>query len=215
MFLSLHELPLALKAVGIVAGVLGAVLFVWLGWHALRRVLDSPRIPLGGATYFILGLLCVGLLAVAAVPLGVGQLLREHALVDGAGTRVAEVRCTPAGAGKVRISFTPTRSPDGAAEQVESAGPDCRLSAELVTLRSLPARLGLGALVRVTNVGEATRPSGLPSWALPGPNSPPPFPMALLVRQARVTSVQAAADAGAIYHLVASPHGVTLERAGG
>src|SRR5215213_11986853 len=100
---SLHEIPVALKTIGVVAGVVGAILFLWLIWHALRRVIDSPRVPMSRATYTVLGLVCLVLLAVAAFPFGVGRLLRDHARVDGAQrTRVAEVRCAPAAKGKVR-----------------------------------------------------------------------------------------------------------------
>ena len=212
---SLHEIPFALKSVGFVAGVLGIVLFLWLGWHALRRVLDSPRVPLSGATYFVLGVLCLALLVVAAVPLGVAQVLRQHARVNGDRTQVGEVRCTKAGAGKVRITFVRAGGGDSPPEQVESTGPSCRLSAEVVTLRGLPARLGLGTLVRITRMGEAARPSDVPAWLLPAPDVPPPFPFALLVRGSRLTALQATPDERAVYQLVATPAGVALERAGG
>jgi hypothetical protein len=155
----IHEVPIALSVAGTVAGVAGAVLLVWLVWHAFRRVVDSPRIPLSNATYFVLSLVCAALLAVGLVRLGIGRLLRDHARLDanGSKTRVAEVRCTPGAAGKVRITFAPVGAA-GAPEQFESAGPSCQVSAELVTMRALPARLGVGTLVRVTRVGEAPRP---------------------------------------------------------
>jgi hypothetical protein len=213
---TLHEIPVALKTIGVVAGVVGAILFLWLIWHALRRLVDSPRVPMSRATYFVLGMLCLVLLAVAAFPVGVGRLLRDHARVDGGQrTRVAEVRCAPAAKGKVRITYAPTGGDAADEEQIESAGPSCRLLAEVVTLRALPARLGLGTLVRVTEVGEAARPSEMPAWLLPAPDQSPRFPLALVVRQARRTSLQAPPDAAAVYHLVASPQGLALERSTG
>jgi hypothetical protein len=211
---SLHEIPVGLKTIGAVAGVLGVLLLLWLVWRGLGRVLDRPRIPMGRATYLVLGLLCVVMLAVAAFPLGVGRLLRDHARIDGLRTQVAEVRCAPAPQGKVRITFAPTGAGQAAPEQVESTGPSCRLSADLVTLRALPARLGLGTLVRITQVGEATRPTDAPDWLLPVPDVAPAFPMALVVRQARRVSLQAQPDAAAVYHLVASPDGLALHAAG-
>jgi hypothetical protein len=211
---SLHEIPVILKTIGAVAGVLGVLLFLWLAWHGLRRVLDSPRIPMSRATYMVFGLLCVVMLAIAAFPLGVGRVLRDHARVDGQRTQVAEVRCAPGPQGKVRITFAPTGAGQAAPEQIESTGPSCRLSAEVVTLRALPARLGLGTLVRVTQVGEAARPSEAPDWMLPVPDVAPAFPMALVVRQARRVSLQAQPDAAAVYHLVASPDGLALHTAG-
>jgi hypothetical protein len=208
---TLHEIPVVLKTIGAVAGVLGVLLLLWLVWHGLRRVIDSPRIPMSRATYLVLGLLCLVMLAVAAFPLGVGRLLRDHARIDEQGTQVAQIRCTPGPQGKVTITYAPVG--DGAvAEQIESTGPSCRLLAEVVTLRSLPARLGLGTLVRVTQVGEATRPTDAPSWLLPVPDVAPAFPMALVVRQSRRVSLQAQPDAAAVYHLVASPDGLAFHR---
>jgi hypothetical protein len=210
---SLHEIPVVLKTIGAVAGALGVLLFLWLVWHGLRRVVDSPRIPMSRATYLVLGLLCVVMLAIAAFPLGVGRLLRDHARIDGQRTQVAEVRCAPGPQGKVRITFAPTGG-GAAAEQVESTGPSCRLSADVVTFRALPARLGLGTLVRVTQVGEAARPTDAPGWLLPVPDVAPAFPLALVVRHSRRVSLQAQPDAAAVYHLVASPDGLALHAAG-
>jgi hypothetical protein len=211
---ALHEIPVIVKTVGAVAGVLGVLLFLWLLWHGLRRVVDSPRIPMSRATYMVLGVLCLVMLAVAAFPLGVGRLLRDHARVDGQRTQVAEIRCAPGPRGTVRITYAPTGAGDAPAEQIESTGPSCRLSAEVVTLRALPARLGLGTLVRITQVGENARPSEAPDWLLPVPDVAPAFPMALVVRQARRVSLQAQPDAGAVYHLMASPDGLALHTAG-
>jgi hypothetical protein len=209
----IHEVPIALSVAGTVAGVAGAVLLAWLVWHALRRVVDSPRVPLSNATYLVLSLLCLALLGVGLVRLGIGRLLRDHARLDAGGnkTRVAEVRCAPGAAGKVRITFAPVGAAT-APEQFESAGPGCLLAAELVTMRALPARLGVGTLVRVTRVGEAARPAGNPPWLVPAPDAAPRFPLALVVREARTTSVSAQPDAQAVYHLLASPAGLELEK---
>jgi hypothetical protein len=127
---------------------------------------------------------------------------------------MGEVRCARIGAGRVRITFAP--SVQGAVpEQVDSAGPSCELGTEVYTMRAVPARLGFGALARVTHLGEATRPTEVPAWLRAAPDSRPTWPLALVVRQARATSVKADPDPRAVYHLVASPEGVVLERAGG
>jgi hypothetical protein len=213
----IHELPVGLAVVGAVAGLAGVVLLAWLLWHAFRRVVDQPRIPLSKATYGALSLVCLALLAVGLVRLGIGRLLKDHARLDGAGgkTRVAEVRCTPVSAGKVRITFAPVGAGTAKPEQFESNGPGCRVSAELVTMRALPARLGVATLVRVTRVGEEARPPENPDWLVPPPDAAPGFPLALVVRGARSTSVSAAPDERAVYHLVASPSGLELEKSGG
>jgi hypothetical protein len=213
----IHELPVGLAVVGTVAGLVGAGLLVLLLWHAFRRVVDSPRIPLSKATYGALSVVCLVLLGVGLVRLGIGRLLRDHARLDGAGgkTRVAEVRCTPVAAGKVRITFAPIGAGTAKPEQFESNGPGCRVSAELVTMRALPARLGVATLVRVTQVGEEARPPENPDWLVPPANTVPGFPLALVVRGARSTSVSATPDARAVSHLVASPAGLELEKSGG
>lgn len=208
---SLHEIPVAVKTIGVVAGVLGAGLFFWLLLRALGRLFDRPRIPMSRATYVVLSLLCLVLLAVAALPLGIGQVLRDHARIDGQSTQVAEVRCTPAAQGKVHIRFSPRGADASApAESIESTAGSCHLSAEVVTLRALPRHLGLGTLVRVTQVGEAALPSETPAWALPVPDVTPTFPMLLVVRQTRRVSLQASPNKATVYQVVASPDGVAL-----
>jgi hypothetical protein len=211
-----HDPPYLLIAVGGAAGLAGLVLFLWLAWRALRRMVNSPRVPLGAATYVILTALCGGLLTVGGAAYGISRLLRDHARLDGR-VRLAELRCEKTAPGRVRITFAPwgtsAPSPDRS-EQIESNGSDCRVSADLVRLRALPSRLGVSALVRVSRVGESTVPAQNPEWLQPG-HAVPAWPLALVVRDSQTSSVAALPDARAVYHLVASPDGLVLEKSGG
>jgi len=215
----LHDSPYLLIAVGGAAGVVGLILFLWLAWRALRRLFNSPRVPLGAATYVILTALCGGLLTVGGAAYGISRLLRDHARLEGR-VRLAELRCEKAAPGRVRITFAPWGSSAPAperTEQIESAGSDCRVSADLVRLRALPSRLGVSALVRVSRVGESNRPTLNPEWLQPSHASASlgRWPLALVVRDSQTSSVAAPADSRATYHLVASPEGLVLEKSGG
>ena len=211
---ALHEIPVVLKTIGAVAGVLGVLLLLWLVWHGLRRVMDSPRIPMSRATYMVLGLLCLVMLAIAAFPLGVGRLLRDHARIDGQRTQVAEVRCAPgaAGQGAHHLSLRRVRRRRPSRSRAPGPAAGCRP-------RSSPCarcRRGWG-WARWCGSRRWARPRGrrdAPGWLLPVPDVAPAFPMALVVRQARRVSLQAQPDAAAVYHLVASPDGLALHTAG-
>jgi hypothetical protein len=202
--------------VGGVAGVVGLVLFLWLASRALRRLFDRPRVPLGAATYVILTALCGGLLTVGGVAYGIARLLRDHARLEGR-VRLAELRCEKGAPGRVRITFAPvdaTVQPERQPEQFDTVGSACLVSVDLVRMRALPSRLGVSALVRVTRVGEANRPTQNPEWLRPG-SPEAPWAMGLVVRESQAASVAAAPDAGTVYQLVASPEGLVLEKSGG
>jgi hypothetical protein len=207
-----HDSPYLLIAVGGVAGLAGLILFLWLASAALKRLFDRPRVPLGRATYVILTALCGGLLTLGGVAYGIGRLLRDHARLEGR-VRLAELRCEKGAPGHVRITFSPANT-TLAPERIESIGSTCLGSADLVRMRALPSRLGVSALVRVTRVGEANRPVLNPEWLRPG-SPTAPWPMGLVVRDSHAASVAAAPDARAVYQLVASPEGLTLEKSGG
>jgi hypothetical protein len=198
--------------VGGVAGLVGLVLFLWLALRGLARLFDRPRVPLGPATYIILVALCGGMLTVGGAAYGIARLLRDHARLEGR-VRLAELRCEKAGPGHVRITFAPSNS-GTSPERIDSVGSACLVSADLVRLRSWPSRLGVSALVRVTKVGEAERPSQNPVW-LSTASTAPQWPMSLMIRDAQTTSVAAAPDARAVYQVVASPDGLVLEKSGG
>jgi hypothetical protein len=200
-------------AAGIVAGVLGAGLLLWLLFHAGRSLVDRPRVPRSRATYGFYGMLCVILLAGAGVAFGLQRLLRDHARLESKAT-VAEVRCQRTSAGKLRITYTALRAPADPSS-VESAGPSCELAAELVTMRSFLHRLGMGTLVRVTRLGGEARPAQNPAWLVPDARSPGALPLRLVVRDARETTVSLPPDDKAVFNLVASPEGLALEKSGG
>jgi hypothetical protein len=206
-----HDSPYLLVLVGGAAGLAGLMLFLWLAGRALRRLFDRPRVPLGAATYVIVTAVCGSLLTVGGVAYGITRLLRDHARLEGR-VRLAELRCEQAAPGHVRITFSPV-DPAFQAERFDSVGSSCLVSADLVRMRALPSRLGVRAMVRVTRVGEASRPTQNPEWLRPG--SPvAPWAMGLMVRDAQAASVAAPPDAG-VYHLVASPEGLALEKSGG
>jgi hypothetical protein len=201
-------------AAGIGAGVLGAGLLLWLLFHAGRSLVDQPRVPRSRATYGFYTMLCVVLLAGAGVSFGLQRLMRDHARLDGK-TRMAEVRCERAGAGKVRLTYAAANAP-AARASVESAGSSCELAADLVTMRSFMRRLGMGNLVRVTRLGGEARPPENPGWLTPDVRSPSALPLRLLVHDAREATVSLPPDDKAVFHLVASPEGgLALEKSGG
>lgn len=206
------DTPYLLIAVGGVAGLAGLILFLWLFLRALGRLFDRPRVPLGAATYAVMTVLCAGLLGLGAVAYGITQLLRDHARLEGR-VRLAELRCETAAPGYVRITFSPV---DGKVppQRIDSPGTACVVSADLVRMRALPSRLGVSAMVRVTRVGEASPPLQNPEWLRPG-NTAAPWPLGLVVRGSHAASVAAAPDARAVYQVVASPEGLTLEKSGG
>ena len=214
--LSAHDYPYPLIVVGGFAGLVGVVLFLWLTSRALGRLFDRPRVPLGAGTYFMLTVLCAGALAVGGAAFATTRLLRDHARLEGH-VRLAELSCEQAAPGHVRISFTPA---DASAESsdrrersepIDSAGATCVVWADLIRLRTLPSRLGVSTLVRVSRVGETERPSHNPEW-LSTASTAPPFPLQLIIRDAQTTSVAAAPDPRAVYQVVASPQGLTLEK---
>jgi hypothetical protein len=170
-------------------------------------------VPLGAVTYILLTALCGAALTVGGAAYATNRLLRDHARLEGR-VRLAELRCEKAAPGHVRITFAPAAPSTDAPERIDSTGSACLVSADLVRLRALPSRLGVSALVRVTRVGQAERPSRNPEW-LSTASSAPPFPLTLMIRDAQTTSVAAAPDARAVYQVVASPEGLVLEKSGG
>ena len=194
------------------AGAVGLVLFLWLASRALGRLFDRPRVPLGAGTYVILTALCGVMLTVGGVAYGISRLLRDHARLEGR-VRLAELRCEKAAPGHVRITFSPV-DPTVQPERFDSVGSACLVSADLVRMRALFSRLGVSALVRVTRVGQASRPTLNPEWLRPG-SPEAPWAMGLVVRDSQAASVAAAPDAKTVYQVVASPDGLVLEKSGG
>ena len=211
----LHEIPFGLWTAGIVAGLAGAALLVWLLWHAGRGLVDRPRVPRSRATYGFYTLLCLLLLAGAGITFGMGRLLRDHARVDASGkARVAEVRCQRGSTGKVRMTYAAAKAPTTPAS-IESAGSSCQLEADVVTMRSFLGRVGMGTLVRVTRVGGEARPPENPAWLVFDPRAPGALPLSLLVRDAKQATLSVPPDDKAIFHLVATPQGLAFEKSGG
>ena len=178
---TLHEVPVVLKTIGAVAGVLGVLLLLSLVSHGLRRVLDRPRIPMSRATYMVLGLLYVGMLAVAAVPLGVGRVLRDHARVDGRRTQVAEFRSAPrprARCASPTLRSATGRSPSRSRAPAQLPAARRRRHPALAARAPGPGHAGAGRAGR-----RSDAPDGAPGWLLPVPDVAPTFPIALLVRQ--------------------------------
>ena len=212
---SAHDSPSLLILVGGVAGVVGAILFLWLASRALRRLFDRPRVPLGAATYVILTALCGACSPWAAsLTASPGCCAITPGWTDACGwPSSAARRGLPAACASPSPRSTPPSSPS-APEQIDSVGSACLVSADLVRMRALPSRLGVSALVRVTRVGEASRPTQNPEWLRPG-SPEAPWAMGLVVRESHAASVAAAPDAGTVYQLVASPDGLVLEKSGG
>ena len=86
------------------ATALMTILSCVLAWHALRRVLDIPRVPRPRGMYWALGL-AWGALAVASTGTAVAALLlRDHQRLDGR-TEVGELRCEPTLDGHARAEL--------------------------------------------------------------------------------------------------------------
>src|SRR5437764_1476255 len=110
--------PAPLVVFGITGSAIGGLLLFMLVWHALRRLLDLPRIPRGPGFYLFMVIACAVLFGG-----GVMSLILASALDDWEPVRdhaaLAEVRCQRAGNG-ARLTLVPL-APDGARGREESA----------------------------------------------------------------------------------------------
>jgi hypothetical protein len=199
--------PAALVVFGITCTALAGVVILILIWHAVRRVLDIPRVPRGPGSYVVMVVATAGLLA-----LGLGAFLVAAGLEDWPApgrAPLAEVRChklPPTGA---RLSFVPLAA-DGARspEEVESVSSPsgCVLGFQRLRFAAPLARFGLTERVRLSRVGSRVRPAGTPSWrALPQPLGAP-------VALASDEQLPVPAEDDRPYRLLTDARGLRLEK---
>ena len=206
--------------IGALAGAAVAVLLTaLLGWHAIRRLFNVPRVPRAPAMYVVLVALWTAVLAVSCAAVAMAFLLRDHQPVEGP-TRLAELRCQAVGPNRVQVELraAPVRKTAGAAdpERHEVPGDACVVSVVLVDLRPTLSFLGPIHLARIGRAGSPAsareRPSINPRWLMP--LAPPGIaPVDLLVQGVREFSLRLPAG-GDRFYLTASPDGPALEKVG-
>jgi hypothetical protein len=195
--------------VGLLAGALTATALMMflsclLAWHALRRVLDIPRLPRPRGMYWALGL-AWGALAVASTATAVAALLlRDHQRLDGR-TEVGELRCEPTVNGRARVELRTAGSPLSAMPlRYDVDGQTCVVSVKEVELRPALRALGLGALARIDAVGSAAIPTTNPSWLTPAPAGRAGL-LGLVVQRTHAVQIAVPADPKQRFVVVAAP----------
>jgi hypothetical protein len=154
----LSQVPVKLVCSALLGLAAVAFLTVLLGWHALRRLLDVPRVPRPGAMYLVLGALWIGVVAIGAASVATILLLRDHRRID-APTTLGDVRCEAIGSDHVRVELR--TSPTAAPQRYDVAGD---AAACTVWVRQVELRSGLGLLgVRVLSRIEGVGPTRLPA----------------------------------------------------
>lgn len=196
-----------------VGGALAVLLAVVLGWHALRRLFNVPRVPRPRAMYVVLVALWAAVVALSGAAVAMALLLRDHQAADGR-TRLGEVRCQVLGADRVEVELTAVPARVGDPERYQVAGDSCLISVVLVDLRPQLSILGPTRLWRIAGVGSQAsarlRPSVNPEWLTPD-GWPHLRPVNLLVAGTRQISLPVPAG-GERFYLLTSPDGPTLEK---
>lgn len=201
--------PGPLVALGGIALATGGALLVLLAWHALRRMLDRPRVPLRAGVYVVLVLLCAALSGAGFFALTVASALGDWAPLPADGV-VAEVRCRMQD-GRLAMSFVPI-GPAGRPEPEESAtstGTSCDVGGEVLRFRPALSWLGLDTAHRVFRIGAQGRTTKTPAWrALPRP-------LGIELGQTRPETVAVPAAADRRTRIFVRDSGYWLEKQGG
>jgi hypothetical protein len=156
----LSQVPLKLLCAALFGLAAIAFLTLLLGWHALRRMLDVPRVPRPGAMYLALGTLWIGVVALGATSVATIGLLRDHRRID-APTTLGDVRCEPAGPDHVRVELRTSAA--AAPERYELPGDAtaCTVWVRQVELRTGLGMLGVRVLSRIERVGPVLLPAAV------------------------------------------------------
>jgi hypothetical protein len=210
-----HVSSTLLLGIGLVAGVIGLGFVIWLVGRAIGAIADGvagrPRIPRARTTYTIFSALCLLSFVLAIASMNLARLIYTHARV-GEATRIGDLRCEALADGLVRTTFSSVSPHPVASESVAEQAPSCRIEASVMTMRQLPARLGISAVLRITQVGHKELPAEEPTWW----NSKLGlFPLKLLMRGSSSTEATTAPDGAAVWAVVATPTGLLLQRSGG
>jgi hypothetical protein len=196
----INQLPFPMVSVATIGLLAAAVLTLLLGWHALRRLFDIPRVPRPAGMYVTLGALWIALVTFGAMSAGTMVLLRDHQRVD-ARTPLADVRCEAVSPGHVRAEVR--TSPSAAPEHYDFAGDTCIVGVRQVELRRAIGLLGVRVLSRIESVGPVRRPVANPEWKSRRV-------VDLVARRTEAISVAVPADAQVHSVLASSLHGPTL-----
>jgi hypothetical protein len=198
----MSQVPMKLIVAAVVGLTAAAFLTGFLGWHAVRRLLDVPRLTRPAAMYVALGALwsgaaLLGLMSVAAI-----FLMRDHQRID-APTALAEVRCEAVGADHVRVELrTSLVAPP---ERYDLPGNTCTVSVRQLELRPVVGVLAAPVLSRVEGVGPIPRPASGPRWITPGGRL-----VDLVARRSEAIQVAVPVDAQVHSVLVSGVAGPTL-----
>jgi hypothetical protein len=210
-----HVSPSLLLGIGLVAGVIGVGFVVWFVARATGAVVDGiagrPRIPRARTTYTIFATLCVVSFVVAIAAMNLGRLIHTHARVVDP-VRIGDLRCEAVAGGLVRTTFSTVSPHPVASESVAEKSPTCRIEASVVTMRLVPAKLGVPTIWRVTQVGHKDLPAEEPTWWNPNLGL---FPLGLLERRSTSAEATATPDPTAVWAVVATPTGLVLKPSGG
>ena len=208
--------PSRLIAGALAGAALALLLAVVLGWHALRRLFNVPRVPRPPAMYVVLVALWTAVAALSGAAVAMALLLRDHRATD-VRARLAEVHCQTLGPDRVQVELKAAPALAGVAdpERYEVPGDSCVVSVVLVDLRPGLHILGPTRLLRFSGVGSQAstreRPSLNPDWLTP--RAPGRLlPVNLLVQDARTVSLPVPAG-GERFYLLALPDGPVLEKA--
>jgi hypothetical protein len=210
-----HVSSTLLLGIGLVAGVIGAAFVVWFLIRAAGAAFDGvagrPRIPRARTTYTIFAGLCLVSFALAIASMNLARLMATHVRIVGP-TRVGDLRCELLRGGQVRATFSSVSPHPVASESVAETGPNCRIEASMMTMRQLPARLGMPEMWRVSHVGHKDLPAEDPRWWNPRLGV---FPLGLLVRGSTSAEATTAPDETAVWAVIATPTGLVLQKSGG
>jgi hypothetical protein len=199
----LAETPARLIGGAAAAIALTATVSILIVRHALRRLLDVPRIPRSRAIYYLLAAAWGLLVTCAAATAMAALLLRDLRPLDGR-TAIGEVTCQATAPGHLRAEVT-LRAPVAAApERYDIQGEACVVSVLEVELRPGLRALGLDVLARVDGVGALVRPSTNPRWLTPD-DRPSARLLGLVVRRTRATPIVVPPDPKQRFVLVAAP----------
>jgi hypothetical protein len=196
-----HRAPTPLIAGALLGSVLMLLVSATLFWHWIRRRLNITYVPRVREVYVALGIAWGALATCCVSMLMAVMLLRDHSRID-ARTELAEVRCEPAGPGRVRAEVT---FAGAAPESYDIEGSACVLSVTELEMRTALQALGMGTLARVDKVGSSPRVMINPVWLAPNASTVSGLLLALAVRYSRVIPVTLPADAQHRFVLVAAP----------
>jgi hypothetical protein len=209
-----HVTSSLLLGIGLVAGVIGLGFLIWFLGRAIGAVVDGvagrPRIPRARTTYTIFSALCGLSFLLAMTSLNLARLIHTHARIFEP-TRIGDLRCEAVPGGMVRTTFSSVSPHPVASESVSEKASTCRIEASVAAMRQLPAKLGIPAIWRVTQVGHKEVPAEEPSWWNANLGL---FPLGLVMRGTSKAEATATPDPIAVWAVVATPTGLQLQRSG-